>query len=149
VGERSTIITLREVSSFLRPTRRREPNRSALPDSSSMMFGITRRFGLGGQHDGDGPGAPVGPALRGSAQFDRRTAFDAVDDRMVEPIVDGVHPTGVHAAGRWRKERLIEGLTELRVDFVTPWRIGSPDGLDRSPHTRRPDPPAKSNSAMV
>jgi hypothetical protein len=65
----------------------------------SDAFGVVRCFRLGGQHDGDGLGASVGPPLSASAQFDLRTAFDAVDDRMVEPIVDGVHPTGVHAAG--------------------------------------------------
>jgi hypothetical protein len=54
---------------------------------------------LGGQHDGDGPRAPGGPQSSSSAPIDRRIAFNAVDDRMVEPIVDGVHPTGVHATG--------------------------------------------------
>jgi hypothetical protein len=33
----------------------------------SEAFGVVRRFGLGGEHDGDRPGAPVGPPLSGSA----------------------------------------------------------------------------------
>jgi hypothetical protein len=50
---------------------------------------------------------------------------------MIEPIVDGVHPTGVHASGRWRKQRLIEGLAEMLIELVTPRRLGSSDGLEQ------------------
>src|SRR5262245_30797759 len=96
------------------------------PAESSPGLARFRRFG--GEDDGHGTGPPTGFGGIVRDRTHRRPASDAVHDRTVEPLRKAGRVAGAHATLHWRKELLVEGLTELGVELDAPLRLGCVDG---------------------